>query len=108
MRRLNCSPSVLEYTHFSAWGDGQTAMSSRAGCTSLPPSTLIPRASASLPRQSPPEASLFTQGRIAAQIACEEVCGTAPGMLVTQKWVTHSSTKVGSFQLVGREVSKQP
>ena len=34
----------------------------------------------------------ITHGRIAAQIACELVCGTAPGMLVTQKWVTPSST----------------
>ena len=31
-------------------------------------------------------------GRIAAQIACELVCGTEPGILVTQKWVTPSST----------------
>ena len=44
----------------------------------------------------------------AAQIACDEVCGTAPGMLVTQKWVTPSSTYVGSFHVVPREVSKQP
>ncbi len=37
-------------------------------------------------------ASLLTHGRIAAQIACDEVCGTAPGMLVTAKWITPSST----------------
>src|SRR5690606_21649691 len=73
-------------------GDGYSVIPSSAGCTSLPPSTLMPRTSAWLPRQSPPAASLFTQGRIAAQIACELVCGTAPGMLVTQKWVTPSST----------------
>src|SRR6476661_800343 len=82
-------------------------MSCSAGWTSLPPSTLMPRTRAWFWRQSP-EASLFTHGRIAAQIACDEVCGTAPGMLVTQKWVTPSSTYVGSFQVVGREVSKQP
>src|SRR6185312_4138732 len=46
-----------------------------AGCTSLPPSMLMPT-------------RRCTYGRIAAEIATDEVCGTAPGMLVTQKWVT--------------------
>src|SRR6478735_7781031 len=69
----------------------QTFMSCSAGCTIFPASTLMPRTRASLERQLP-EASLFTHGRMAAQMACEEVCGTAPGMLVTQKWVTPSST----------------
>ena len=63
-----------------------------AGCTICPPSTLMPFASAASLRQPASEASRFTHGRIAAQIAYELVCGTAPGMLVTQKWVTPSST----------------
>src|SRR5690606_29360323 len=78
-----------------------------AGCRSSPRSTLRPRTSAASPRQSP-EASRSTHGRIAALIACDAVLGTAPGMLVTQKWATPSSTNTGSCQVVGREVSKQP
>ena len=67
----------------------------------------MPRTSAWLSRQLP-EASLLTHGRIAALISCELVCGSAPGLLVTQKCVTPSSTYVGSFQVVGREVDRVP
>ena len=55
-----------------------------AGWTSWPPSTLMPRSSAWFWRHWSPDASLFTHGRIAAQIACDEVCGTAPGMFATE------------------------
>src|SRR5690348_16258212 len=69
----------------------QSFMPLSAECTSSPPATLMPIAStASLCQFFC--ASRVTYGRIAAEIACDEVCGTAPGMLVTQKCVTPSTT----------------
>src|SRR5690348_12226789 len=69
----------------------QSFMPLSAGCTSSPPSTLMPLARIASLCQSFC-ARRVTYGRIAAEIACEEVCGTAPGMLVTQKCVTPSTT----------------
>src|SRR5882724_892502 len=45
---------------------------------------------------------------MAADNAWDEVRGTAPGMLVTVKWVTPSQTYVGLSQVVGLVVSTQP
>src|ERR1700739_4891112 len=83
-------------------------MSFSAGCTIWPFSTLMPAFSGANLRQLRSAASRCTYGRIAAQIACDDVCGTAPGMLVTAKWVTPSTTEVGLAQVVGFDVSKQP
>src|SRR6185312_11245175 len=69
----------------------QSFMPLSAGCTISPPSTLRPLTRIASLRQLFC-ASRVTYGRIAAEIACEEVCGTAPGMLVTQKCVTPSTT----------------
>src|SRR5688572_22180048 len=55
-----------------------------------------------------PSARRTTNGAIAADRACDEVRGTEPGMLVTQKCVTPSHWYVGASQLVGRVVSMQP
>src|SRR3546814_16039318 len=42
-----------------------SCLPSSAGCTSLPPSTLMPRPTAGLPPQSPPPALLFTPAALA-------------------------------------------
>src|SRR5574337_1130134 len=68
----------------------QSLMPFSAGCTRSPPSTFKPLARIASLRQFFC-ARRVTYGRIAAEIACVEVCGTAPGMLVTQKWVTPST-----------------
>src|SRR6478752_8948527 len=80
---------------------------SSAGCVTLPPSTLIPRTRPGSSRHSP-SARRTANGAMAADSACDEVRGTEPGMLVTQKCVTPSHWYVGASQVVGRVVSMQP
>ena len=60
-----------------------------AGCVTLPPSTLMPVPDPGSSRHSP-SASRTAYGAMAADSACDEVRGTEPGMLVTQKCVTPS------------------
>src|SRR3546814_14471718 len=50
----------------------ESCIPSTAGCPSLPPSTLLPRTSAALPRQSPAAATLFPQRRDAPPHPCAE------------------------------------
>src|SRR4051812_31992617 len=55
-----------------------------------------------------PSASRPAYGAIAADNAWDDVRGTEPGMLVTQKCVTPSHWYVGASQEVGLVVSMQP
>ena len=103
---LRLGPVVGSFCHWLAmWLFGLVILTQyrqliRAGCVTLPASTLIPLTNPGSSRQSP-SASRAAYGAIAADSAWDEVRGTEPGMLVTQKCVTPSHWYVGASQVVG-------